>query len=134
MRLANDNDANTLRGWIESFNAYIGEPQTQEEASRMLQRLLADRHLYVWEDKHLCSVAAMGGPTTHGARISLVYTPLELRQKGYASACVATLSKAMLGSGKEFCCLFADLSNQTSNRLYQRMGYEQVSDFTEYRV
>jgi predicted GNAT family acetyltransferase len=134
MRLANDSDVNTLRGWIHSFNADIRESQTQEEVSKMFQRLLGDRCLYVWEDNDLCSMAAWRGPTIHGVRISLVYTPPELRQKGYATICVATLSKSMLDSGKKFCCLFTDLSNQTSNRLYQRIGYEQVCDFTEYRV
>jgi predicted GNAT family acetyltransferase len=134
IRLAVDSDANILHGWIHNFNADIGESQTQEEASKTFQRLLADQRLYVWEDKDLCSIAAWGSPTTHGVRISLVYTPPELRQKGYATLCVATLSKAMLDSGKKFCCLFTNLSNPTSNRLYQRIGYEQVCDFTEYRA
>jgi predicted GNAT family acetyltransferase len=134
LRLAHDSDASTLKDWIYNFNADIQEPQTEEEASKTFQRLVTDRRLYVWEDKDLCSIAAWGGPTTHGTRISLVYTPPELRQKGYATACVATLSQSMLESGKKFCCLFADLTNPTSNRLHQRIGYGQVCDFTEYRV
>jgi predicted GNAT family acetyltransferase len=133
MRLANDSDANTLREWIHSFSADIRE--TQIQASKTVQRLLADRRLYVWKDRDLlCSMAAWGGPTAHGVRISLVYTPPELRRKGYATACVATLSKAKLDSGKKFCWLFTDSSNQTSNRLYPRIGYEQVCDFSEYRA
>ena len=134
MRLAYDNDAETLLRWIHNFNVDIGEQQSEEEVSKMFQRLIADQRLYVWEDKSLCSIAAWGSPTSHGVRISLVYTPPELRQKGYATVCVATLSKAMLDSGKKFCCLFTDLSNPTSNRVYQRIGYEQVCDFTEYRA
>jgi len=134
MRLARESDTDALTGWIHDFNGDIGEPQTHEEALRAFQRFLADKRLYVWEDTDLCSTAAWGGPTTHGVRISLVYTPPELRRKGYASVCVATLSQAMLDSGKKFCCLFADSSNETSNRLYQRIGYETVCDFTEYRL
>jgi hypothetical protein len=134
MRLAHDNDAETLRRWIHNSNAEIGERQSEEEVSKTFQRLLTDRRLYVWEDKDPCSIAAWDSPTSHGVRISLVYTPPELRQKGYATACVATLSKALLDSGKKFCCLFTDLSNRTANRLYQRIGYEQVCDFTEYLI
>ena len=134
IRLVADSDANILRGWIHKFNADIGEPQTEEDESKTFQRLLADRRLYVWEDRDLCSIAAWGGPTSHGVRISLVYTPPELRQKGYATVCVATISQLMLDSGKKFCCLFTDLANPTSNRLYQRIGYEQICDFTEYRA
>jgi len=134
LRLAQDSDVNTLHDWVQGFNADIGEPQTADDASKALQRFLADRRLYVWEDKVLCSTAAWSGPTPHGGRISLVYTPPELRRKGYATACVASLSKALLDSGKTFCCLFADLSNSTSNRLYQRIGYVRVCDFTEFRA
>ena len=134
MRLARDSDTNTLLSWIHGFNVDIAGSQSRDDASKMLHRILADRRLYVWEDKGLCSMAAWGGPTRHGVRISLVYTPPELRRRGYATACVAALSKATLVSGKKFCCLFADLSNQTSNRLYQRIGYKRVCDFTEYRM
>jgi len=133
IRLIANSDANILRGWIHNFNAEIGE-QAEEDASKTFQRLLADRRLYVWEDKDLCSIAAWGGPTSHGVRISLVYTPPELRQKGYATVCVATLSQLMLDSGKQFCCLFTNLANPISNRIYQRIGYEQVCDFNEYRA
>jgi hypothetical protein len=134
LRLAQDNDANTLHDWVQEFNADIGEPQSADDASKALQRFLADRRLYVWEDKVLCSTAACSGPTPHGGRISLVYTPPELRRKGYATACVTSLSKALLDSGKTFCCLFADASNPTSNSLYQQIGYVRVCDFTEFRA
>jgi hypothetical protein len=80
------------------------------------------------------SVATVGGPTSHGTRISLVYTPPEFRGKGYASALVAALSQAMLDSGKGFCYLFTDQSNPVSNRIYQRIGYVPVCDFAEYRI
>jgi len=136
MRLAHENDANTLIRWIHKFSVDIGESNVpdQVQAPKTLRRLLSDQRLHVWEDKELCSMSAWGAPTSHGVRISMVYTPLELRQRGYASACVAALSKAMLDSGKAFCCLFTDLSNQTSNRIYERIGYRPVCDFTEYRL
>jgi predicted GNAT family acetyltransferase len=133
LRLTSGNDGNTLVRWIHSFGVDIGETQSQEEASKTLRRLLNDQRLYVWEDKELRSMAAWSGPTTHGVRISLVYTPPQFRRRGYASACVAALSKAMLDSGRRFCCLFTDLSDETSNHIYQQIGYRPVCDFTEYR-
>ena len=78
-------------------------------------------------------MAARTGPTTHGVRINFVYTPSEFRGKGYASACAAALSQAMLNSGRRFCYLFTDLSNPVSNQIYQRIGYVPVCDFTEYQ-
>lgn len=48
--------------------------------------------------------------------------------KGYASNMVAQVSKSILESGKEFCVLYADAANPTSNRIYQDIGYEIVAE------
>ncbi len=69
---------------------------------------------------------------THGIVVSLVYTPRALRGRGYASACVAALSQQLLDAGWQFCALFTDLANPTSNDIYQRIGYRPVCDFNEY--
>jgi len=136
IRLAREADANTLITWIHNLRVDIGESTMpdQVEVPKTLRRLLSDQRLHVWEDKDLCSMSAWGGPTSHGVRISMVYTAPELRNRGYASACVASLSKTMLDSGWAFCCLFTDLSNPISNRIYQRIGYRPVCDFTEYKL
>jgi len=42
------------------------------------------------------------------------------------------LSQQLLGAGWEFCALFTDLANPTSNSIYQRIGYRPVADFDEY--
>ncbi len=94
---------------------------------------MKDERLYVWDDDGVRSMAAVGGPTAHGTRTSLVYTPPEFRGNDYASAVVAALSEAMLNSGKRFCCLFTDQSNPVANRIYRRIGYVPVCDFAEYR-
>lgn len=134
IRLASKNDASTLVRWIGGFMVDIGGTESQGEASETFNRMAGDQRLYVWEDGELRSMAAWSAPTAHGVRISLVYTPPEFRGKGYASAVVAELSKAMLHSGRTFCCLFTDLSNQTSNRIYQSIGYSPVCNFTEYSL
>ena len=77
-------------------------------------------------------MAAVGGPTPNGDRISWVYTPPALRGRGYASACVAALSQRLLDSGRRFCFLYTDLANPTANKLYQRIGYRQVIDASIY--
>jgi hypothetical protein len=119
--------------WAANFNNEIGEPQTKQQAAGTVEQLMKDQRLYVWDDGGVRSVAAVSGPTSHGTRISLVYTPPEFRGKGYASALVAALSQAMLDSGKKFCYLFTDQSNPVSNRIYQRIGYAPVCDFAEYQ-
>jgi predicted GNAT family acetyltransferase len=132
MREASEKDKNTLLQWVRNFTTEVGEPQDSEDVIKTVQRGLADRRMYLWEDSRLRSMAARSAPTNHGVRINLVYTPPEYRARGYASACVAALSQAMLDSGRKFCCLFADLSNPISNSIYQRIGYSPVCDFTEH--
>jgi predicted GNAT family acetyltransferase len=72
------------------------------------------------------------GRTRAGTRIGYVYTPPEARRRGYASALVAEVSQTMLERGCDFCVLYTDMSNPTSNGIYQTIGYrliEQVRDF-----
>jgi hypothetical protein len=133
MRLARPMDTDVLVQSMQNFWKEVGEPQNEQQAAETVERLMKDERLYVWDDEGLRSIAAWSGPTTHGVRIGVAYTPPEFRGKGYASACVAALSQAMLNSGRKFCCLFADLSNPISNRVYQRIGYVAVCDFVEYQ-
>ena len=43
-------------------------------------------------------------------------------------------SQLMLDSGRQFCALFTDLANPTSNSIYQKMGYQAVCDVDEYLI
>jgi predicted GNAT family acetyltransferase len=61
-----------------------------------------------------------------------VYTPPELRGRGYASALTAHVTKTLLGGGRDYCFLYADLANPTSNRIYMNIGYERVCEAADY--
>ena len=45
------------------------------------------------------------------------------RRTGHRKGIVAFLSQEMLDAGCAFCVLYTDLSNPTSNAMYQRVGY-----------
>ncbi|OMI10137.1 hypothetical protein BTA30_20410 [Bacillus swezeyi] len=64
--------------------------------------------------------------------VNLVFTPPAHRKKGYASSCVAALSRALLDEGFSFCCLYTNLDNPTSNKIYQEIGYRPVADAVAY--
>ena len=61
-------------------------------------------------------------------RVGPVYTPPELRGRGYAGAATAAASQAALDAGVRQVVLYTDLANPTSNALYQRLGYRPVED------
>lgn len=91
------------------------------------------RTAWLWVDEgRPVSLAGVGGPTPHGIRVGPVYTPPELRGRGYASNLVAAASQLELDGGRRFVFLFTDLANPTANKIYQSIGYEPVIDIDEY--
>jgi hypothetical protein len=96
------------------------------------ERRLTLGEIYLWEESSRpVSLAAHGRQTPHGVVIGPVYTPPDQRGHGYATALVADLSAALLARGFQFCALFTDLANPTSNSIYQKVGYRPVGDFLE---
>jgi predicted GNAT family acetyltransferase len=104
-------------------------PDEKDPAARckeIVERRLENGSMYFWENSEgeIVSTASKSRESKHAATISLVYTPEELRGKGYASRLVAQLSKNLLQEGRQRCNLFTDLNNSTSNSIYQKIGYK----------
>jgi GNAT superfamily N-acetyltransferase len=126
-----DEHHDLLVGWVRDFVRII-EGEEAREPERLLERLTAQRRLWVWFDggapvSFASTTAAAYGMT----RVGLVYTPPELHGHGYASANVAALTRHALDHGL-VPVLFTDLANPTSNRIYRRIGYQPVTDAAEY--
>ena len=124
-----------LATWAQAFHdeaiGSSGPPQDYDEMAERWIRGLG-RTAYLWvDDGRPVSLAGAGGLTPSGIRIGPVYTPPELRGRGYASNLVAGVSQLLLDSGRQFVFLFTDLANPTANRIYQAIGYEAVNDIDE---
>ena len=132
MRPAVDTDAELLVTWSVAFQKEaLPNEVNPDHARRTVLLGIQDQRLYVWEDGgRPVSEAMATRPTPHGISIGLVYTPPELRRRGYATALVAELSQRMLDSGREFCTLFTDLANPISNSIYQKIGYQPIGDYS----
>ena len=136
MRRATAADRSLLVEWFTAFEEEAIEGRTVRPAEDAVEDYLTrgdDGGAYLWEDGELVSLAGCGNPTPNGIRIGPVYTPPARRGRGYASALTAEVTSLLLSSGRRFCFLFTDLANPTSNRIYQRIGYEPVSAVDEYR-
>ena len=136
-RPADDADRGLLLGWLRAFGAeaFGKDPRPPGEAETALNTRLGSpgEGFMLWDDGGPRCVAGYAGPTRHGIRVGPVYTPPEHRGRGYATACVAELSRLLLERGRRFCMLYTDLGNPAANRIYRRIGYEPVCDVTEYR-
>ena len=135
LRHARPSDRDQLIAWLLAFEAEAFGERSPRDPAAMVDRSLAGegRRFYLWDDDGAVSLCGVGGPTPHGIRIGPVYTPLGLRGRGYASACVAAVSQAQLDAGRRSCYLFADQANRTANHVYEAIGYRPVSDIAIYR-
>jgi uncharacterized protein len=131
MRAAVEDDRPLLLDWLRAFGEEaLPEGEARGEVDELVDHRLSaeDAGFVFWEDGESFSLAGFGGSTPSGIRIGPVYTPPELRGRGYASALTAGLSAQLLAEGRSFCFLYTDLANPTSNRIYERIGYERVAD------
>ena len=128
MRWAREEDIDRLARWFLGFcDEAVPDAPPPDPAENVRQFMSAGK-LAVWDNGGMVSIAGSSRGTPNGATISAVYTPPEHRGHGYASACVAALSQWLLDDGKRFCTLYTDLSNPTSNKIYQNVGYRPIAD------
>jgi predicted GNAT family acetyltransferase len=135
MRGGTGQDHDLLLRWIDAFaQEAMPEGAPGGDGPGLLERRAADPDggWVLWDDHEPVSLAGYGNATPNGIRIGPVYTPPELRGRGYASALVAAVTRQLLSTGRDFCFLFTDLANPTSNSIYQQVGYRPVADVEQW--
>jgi uncharacterized protein len=141
VRIATTDDREIAVQWFIAFSEealHEGSPGAdQAEAIFDHRASSSSSGLLFWEDGGKpVSLASWGGRTPNGIRVGPVYTPPELRGRGYATALTAELSQQLLDGrlfdgGRRFCFLYTDLANPTSNAIYERIGYRRVAESAE---
>ncbi|MEV8374284.1 GNAT family N-acetyltransferase [Kribbella sp. NPDC056861] len=87
--------------------------------------------LLIWEDDgEPVSMAGFHLPLFGVCRVGPVYTPPKYRRHGYAGALTGAVSAKILADGNQ-ACLYTDLANPTSNKIYAQLGYRPVADFVD---
>ncbi|MBT2418365.1 GNAT family N-acetyltransferase [Streptomyces sp. ISL-22] len=132
-RAAGKEDRDRLIRWYGEFVESVGDHAARDAAGWADSRIsYGGVTFWEGEDGTPLSMAGVTPLVAGQVRIAPVYTPAGLRGRGYAGAVTAQVSRAVLASGVREVLLFTDLANQTSNSLYQRIGYRAVADFTAY--
>ncbi len=130
-RTATDEDTPLLDDWHRAFVEAIESSELSRSSVRHVPSLagaVAQRRVALWQDGGRPVSMAYASPSNGGVtRISGVWTPPDLRRRGYASGIVAALSMERLQAG-ERCMLYTDLANPTSNAIYEAIGYRRVGD------
>jgi uncharacterized protein len=135
LRPAGTADIELVIDWTMAFHRDIHEETVHDQNPAIFNERIKKRieagTIFIWENQQPVSLATVVRPTLNGISIGGVYTPKELRGKGYATSCVSEVCKLMLQQYK-FCVLYADLANPTSNAIYKRIGFSGYCQSSQY--
>ncbi|MEK3996984.1 GNAT family N-acetyltransferase [Psychrobacillus sp. FSL K6-2365] len=134
-RYAAISDAQLIEKWYSQFEQDTGLSVTApKEIKKRVKNMLDGKEVFFWEDQgEVVSMMKKSRPTTNGITVSLVFTPAEKRKKGYGRTLVATVSRELLKEF-EFCVLYTDMLNPTSNKIYQEIGYQKLVDSVHLKL
>jgi len=134
-RIATNDDMFYLPYWFADFvpACHLGD-WSIEDGIQSAQKTIDRNQAYIWEDGFPRSVAASVRHTTDCMFIGKVYTPPNLRGKGYSTACVASLSQKLFDDGWKYCALYADCANPYSNKVYRSIGYKDIFYLDQYKI
>lgn len=134
-RVATEADIPLLAAWREAFTseAIPEAPAALDQTEVVRNSLRLGNGHAIWESNGIpVAWAAASHPQAGMSRIGPVYTPPPHRNHGYGAAASAVATQWALTQGATNVLLFADLTNPTSNSIYQRIGYQPLDDWAEY--
>lgn len=135
LRPYSEADRDIALRFMAAFHAEATPDAPEADPEDFLRRRLAEPEggLVFWEDgDRPVSFGGYGAPSPTAMRIGPIYTPPELRGRGYASALTAAVTEHVLASGRRSCFLFTNLANPTSNSIYRKIGYRPVLDVNQW--
>jgi hypothetical protein len=126
-RLMRADEVDLVSTWgYDGFAEELGSGH-REWAERQLQQ----QTMWIWDaDGEPVSMVGYHLPLFGVCRVGPVYTPPERRRHGYAGALTSHVSAEILAQGNQ-ACLYTDLANPTSNKIYHQAGYRPLADFVD---
>jgi RimJ/RimL family protein N-acetyltransferase len=112
--------------WMTAFRREA-VPHDPPLAAEDLERMADTGDYLFWFDNgRPVSMAGIVRRLKTSAAITGVYTPPELRGRGYAGSVTAAVVARIYAEGRTIACLYTDLRNPFSNRCYAKIGFRPV--------
>jgi RimJ/RimL family protein N-acetyltransferase len=127
-------DVDLLTGWWVSYSVEaLGSENTAELRERIwagMKRRLDERRTWVLEDQgRRVSMSGFNLAIREAVQVGGVFTPPELRGRGYARAAVAASLLDARAEGAETSILFTGVDNLPAIRAYAALGYRHIGDY-----
>ncbi len=120
--------------WLSVFHDEALPDDPVEDWMDVATQRIEAGELWAWTNEgEVVSLAAHSPSVAGVARIGPVYTPRNLRGRGFGAGATAAATQAAIDRGAHHVMLYADAANATSNALYQRLGYVHDHDAEQYR-
>ena len=131
-RSAGPDDVELMGTWLQAFHDEAQPHAPVGDWTKLAEHRIRAGQLCVWEDdESVVSMAAFSEAVAGVSRVGPVYTPPAHRRKGYGAAVTAQATATALSGGARQVVLYTDLSNPTSNAIYQAIGYRPDHDAEE---
>jgi len=130
-------DVDLLADWFCEFRKETGISRTPPVPDPDILRSNAKRgeEVMLWcVDGRPVAAAGHGAVRAGHCKIAPVYTPPDLRRRGYGAAATAAAVHSARRLGAEEITLFTDAQYLPSNACYQGLGFEVIGEFAEFDV
>lgn len=124
-----------LEAAVEFGAGFIKEcfPKHREpvvEARKSVEFYVERGLLFLWKSDtgEFVSMACNNRESKNAGTIGWVFTPSDKRGNGYGSMVTYGATREIFKKGKTLANLFTDLSNPTSNSIYQKLGYKLIGN------
>jgi predicted GNAT family acetyltransferase len=125
-------DAPLLFEWLTGFHQEAVPHDPPPERANVEKAAASGRFLFWLSNDRPVSAAAVARRLRHSAAIAPVYTPPELRGRGYGGSATAAVADRAFAEGKSAVCLTTNLRNPISNRCYAKIGFRPYCDSWHY--
>ena len=124
LRSANAADLERAQTWGSAFARESRLPLDGSFCAQLVRR----SQLYFWDNGKPCCMVGVLHETPDSGAIGVIYTPPQLRERGYAAASIAALSRLWLERGIRNSYVCADPANLAADAICLRLGYEIIQD------
>jgi len=122
IRLGGTGDLDLVSDWGKKYDS---EKPANVNIETFLMRKLGDGLLYFLVDDEPKTLLTLSGTNCAGTRISSVYTPVNHRAQGYASALVREICNKLIANGQSYVTLNTELGDP-AERIYKKLGFVQI--------